>query len=304
MVSIPSDLRKNKETIIGNMELRECICLFLGLIISISILYFVRIVLGYKKIVVIAFFSGIFLIPFLLIGFKRKNGMKVEDYLKVFINNKILANRERLPIGLLEEKEVNKKYELIKYYKIQDKEEIPLIRECLKDILILTEYIDYKNEKYLILRLDGKDLILEQIKKEKKNKKHNKKTKKKNSKNMTINEIRDKIDVLKDNKALKDLDDLKRLMENIKNDDREICELNLFNVGTYKDYVSGKDKIIFINNKEQVDTFIFDDNQKNSIVVDLFIIDKEKNLYKETLLSLEARNSFNQYRKINSLLEI
>ena len=77
MVNIPSDLRKNKETIMGNMDLRECICLFLGLLLAIGILYYIRVILGYKRIVIAAFVAGIFIIPFLFIGFKRINGLSI-----------------------------------------------------------------------------------------------------------------------------------------------------------------------------------------------------------------------------------
>lgn len=169
MVNIPSDLRKNKETIIGNMDLRECVCLFLGLVLALGILYYIRVVLGYKRIVIAAFISGIFLIPFLFIGFKRINGMKIDDYFKVFVNNKIIANERRLPICLNEEVVVkNKKYELIRYYKLYLRKEMLYLREHLKGKgLILTEYIDYNNERYVIFRLDGKELIIDQIKRNK-----------------------------------------------------------------------------------------------------------------------------------------
>ena len=120
MVNIPSDLRKNKETIIGNMDLSECVCLFLGLILALGVLYYIRVVLGYKRIVIAAFIAGIFLIPFLFIGFKRINGMKIDDYFKVFVNNKIIANETRLPVCRSEEAAVkNKKYELVRYYKLR-----------------------------------------------------------------------------------------------------------------------------------------------------------------------------------------
>ena len=169
MVNIPSDLRKNKETIMGNMDLRECICLFLGLLLAIGILYYIRVILGYKRIVIAAFVAGIFIIPFLFIGFKRINGMKIDDYFKVFVNNKIIANETRLPVCRSEEAVVkNKKYELVRYYKLRLWKEMLYLRNCLKDKgLVLTEYIDYNNERYAIFRLDGKDLILERLKRNK-----------------------------------------------------------------------------------------------------------------------------------------
>jgi hypothetical protein len=169
MVNIPSDLRKNKETIMGNMDLRECICLFLGLILAIGILYYIRVVLGYKRIVIAAFIAGLFIIPFLFIGFKKINGMKIDDYFKVFVNNKIIANETRFPVCRSEEAVVkNKKYELVRYYKLKLRKEILYLRDCLKDKgLVLTEYIDYNNERYAIFRLDGKDLILERLKRNK-----------------------------------------------------------------------------------------------------------------------------------------
>ena len=169
MINVPSDLRKNKETIIGNMDLRESICLFLGLMLAIGILYYIRVILGYKRIVIAAFIGGIFIIPFLFIGFKKINGMKVDDYFKIFVNNKIIANEKRLPICSSKEEVVKKKkFELIRYYKLYLRKELINLRGYLKGKgLILTEYIDYNNEMYAIFRLNGKDLILEQIKKNK-----------------------------------------------------------------------------------------------------------------------------------------
>ena len=169
MINVPSDLRKNKETIIGNMDLRESICLFLGLMLAIGILYYIRVILGYKRIVIAAFIGGIFIIPFLFIGFKKINGMKVDDYFKIFVNNKIIANEKRLPICSSKEEVVKKKkFELIRYYKLYLRKELINLRGYLKGKgLILTEYIDYNNERYAIFRLNGKDLILEQIKKNK-----------------------------------------------------------------------------------------------------------------------------------------
>lgn len=169
MINVPSDLRKNKETIIGNMDLRESICLFLGLMLAIGILYYIRVILGYKRIVIAAFIGGIFIIPFLFIGFKKINGMKVDDYFKIFVNNKIIANEKRLPICSSKDEVVKKKkFELIRYYKLYLRKELINLRGYLKGKgLILTEYIDYNNERYAIFRLNGKDLILEQIKKNK-----------------------------------------------------------------------------------------------------------------------------------------
>lgn len=203
MVNIPSDLRKNKETIIGNMDLRECICLFLGLVLALGILYYIRVVLGYKRIVIAAFIAGIFLIPFLFIGFKRINGMKVDDYFKVFVNNKIIANERRLPICLNEEVVVkNKKYELIRYYKLRLRKEMLYLREHLKEKgLILTEYIDYNDERYAIFRLDGKDLILNQIKRNREQIESKKKEIKEFIRNVVKRIKKEKINLTKKNKV-------------------------------------------------------------------------------------------------------
>lgn len=148
MVNIPSDLRKNKETIIGNMDLRESICLFLGLVFSTLILYYLIVVLDLKNIVLAAFIAGIFLIPFLIMGFKKINGMKMDDYFKVFVNNKIFASEKRVNKSINSEIKVNnKKYELIRCYELVEKDEMLSLRQYLidKKILILTEYIEYKN---------------------------------------------------------------------------------------------------------------------------------------------------------------
>lgn len=203
MVNIPSDLRKNKETIIGNMDLRECICLFLGLILALGVLYYIRVVLGYKRIVVAAFIAGIFLIPFLFIGFKKINGMKVDDYFKIFVNNKIIANEKRLPICLNEEVVVkNKKYELIRYYKLYLRKELIRLREDLKEKgLILIEYIDFNNERYAIFRLDGKELIIEQIKRNREQIESKKKEIKEFIRNVVKRIKKEKINLTKKNKV-------------------------------------------------------------------------------------------------------
>ena len=95
--------------------------------------------------------------------------MKIDDYFKVFVNNKIIANETRLPVCRSEEAAVkNKKYELVRYYKLRLRKEMLYLRDCLKEKgLILTEYIDYNNERYAIFRLDGKDLVVNQIKRNK-----------------------------------------------------------------------------------------------------------------------------------------
>ena len=205
MINIPSDLRKNKETLIGNMDLRECVCLFLGLLLALGILYYIRVVLGYKRIVIAAFIGGIFIMPFLLIGFKRINGMKIDDYFKVFVNNKIIANETRLPVCRSEEAVVkNKKYELVRYYKLRLRKEMLYLRDCLKDKgLVLTEYIDYNNERYAIFRLDGKDLILERLKRNKELIENKRKEIRDFSNNVVKRIKKEKINLAKKNKASK-----------------------------------------------------------------------------------------------------
>ena len=170
MISIPSDLRKNKDTIIGNMDLRECICLFLGLLLALGILYYIRVVLGYKRIVIAAFIAGLFIIPFLLIGFKRINGMKIDDYFKVFINNKIIANSNRVNVCPYVEAQVkNSKYELIRYYKLKLRKEVLMLRETLKKELIQNQI---KRNKELIenKKKEIKDFIKNVVKRIKKEK--------------------------------------------------------------------------------------------------------------------------------------
>ncbi len=368
MVNIPSDLRKNKETIIGNMDLRECICLFLGLLLALSILYYIRVVLGYKRIVVAAFIGGIFVIPFLILGFKKINGMKMEDYFKVFVSNKILARSKRINVGQYIETNVsNNKYETIRYYRLLEKAEIFKLRQHLidKKILILTEYIDYKNTYIAIFRLDGKDMILEQIKRNKKaiddknieiknfikeikivkkekfknldkdeindfnNKKkaklkelkHKVKTlkfEKKYLQEKTLNDFKDEVDIFEDlfdikaerilinnkNKNDKVHNEINNLREEISNDERKVYELHIFNKSDFKKFINSiDDEMIFINNDDLVDVYVFD-KSKNIELVDLIEIDKNESLYKNKLLSLEARNFYNHYRKINNLEEI
>lgn len=170
MINIPNDLRKNKDKIIGNMDLRECICVFLGVILAIAFLYYFRIVLQYKRVVILAFFAGLIVIPFLFFGFKRINGMKVDSYIKVFINNNILSRPVRINrYSLADDTVKEKKYELVRYYKLDDKNEMIKLRQFLfdKNILYLTEYVSYKNESYVIFRINCKDMELLQEKRNK-----------------------------------------------------------------------------------------------------------------------------------------
>ena len=371
MVNIPSDLRKNKETIIGNMDLRECICLFLGLIIALLILYYIRVVLGFKRIVVAAFIGGIFVIPFLILGFKKINGMKMDDYFKVFVSNKILSCTKRINVGQYTYKKVsNNKYEMIRYYRLVDKYELINLRKYLNDknILILTEYIDYKNIAVAIFRLDAKDMILDEIKRNKKainDKKieikefmnnaikaakkekcksldKQEKIEFKNNKKIKLKELNDKLKMLKSemkylkSKTFSDLkegvdifeniedlkaekifidvksknsnsnidNDINNLRKEIKEDERKVSELHLFNKAYFKDFIKlNQDKIVFINKEDFVDVYVFDNNN-NMELVDLIEVDKKENLYKGTILSLEARNYYNNYRKINDLMEM
>ncbi len=371
MVNIPSDLRKNKETIIGNMDLRESICLFLGLVFSTLILYYLIVVLDLKNIVLAAFIAGIFLIPFLIMGFKKINGMKMDDYFKVFVSNKILASEKRINKNSIFENEVsNKKYELIRYYELVEKDEMLNLRQSLidKKILILTEYIEYKNKFIVIFRLDCKDMILEQVKRNKKSiddkkikiknfikneileikkekcksvdkkekfefrnnkkiklKKINDelkelKLKKKYLEGKTFNDLKDEVDIfenLENTKAkrifIKNRDkkngekthnDIYVLREEISSDEREVYELHLFSKLKFKDFMKSiKDKVVFINNDGLIDLYVFDEI-KNTELVDLIKLEKKENLYKGTILSLEGRNLYNNYRKINDLMEI
>ena len=415
MISIPSDLRKNKDTIIGNMDLRECICLFLGLLLALGILYYIRVVLGYKRIVIAAFIAGLFIIPFLFIGFKRINGMKIDDYFKVFINNKIIANSNRVNICPYVEAQVrNSKYELIRYYKLKLRKEALMLRETLKEKnnLILTEYIDYNDSRYAIFRLDGKELILNQIKRNKeliedkkkeirdfiKNvvkriKKEKIKLTKKNRaarkrqykqidklrkerlkslyrkvdklkvelktlKSKTFEILKDEVDIFESlsnvkaerilvkesNKKQKevDIDNLiTSLRNNLNEDERQLCQIHLFNKASFRDFIESLDnKIVFINANNEVDVYFYDAGARiarpydvariarpydgdyiarpydeahtnrnvgassTSPLVDIIKLDKQQGLYRSSILSLEARNFYNHYRSINNLEEI
>ena len=379
MISIPSDLRKNKDTIIGNMDLRECICLFLGLLLALGILYYIRVVLGYKRIVIAAFIAGLFIIPFLFIGFKRINGMKIDDYFKVFINNKIIANTNRINICPYVEVQVkNSKYELIRYYKLKLRKEVLMLRETLKERnnLILTEYIDYNDSRYAIFRLDGKELIQNQIKRNKelienkkkeikdfiknvikvikkekivltkknrvaRKKQHKQidklkkerlknlyrkvgklKTELKTLKSKTFDILKDEVDIFESLSAIKaerilvkesnkkqkevDIDNLiTTLRKNINEDERQLCQLHLFNQESFRNFVENLDnKVVFINSDNKVDVYTYRESTDDVGLVDLIELDKQQELYRSSILSIEARNFYNHYRSINDLEEI
>ena len=379
MISIPSDLRKNKDTIIGNMDLRECICLLLGLLLALGILYYIRVVLGYKRIVLAAFIAGLFIIPFLFIGFKRINGMKIDDYFKVFINNKIIANTNRINICPYVETQVkNVKYELIRYYKLKLRKEVLMLRETLKERnnLILTEYIDYNDSRYAIFRLDGKELIQNQIKKNKelieskkkeikdfiknvikvikkekivltkknrvarkKQYKQIDKLRKERLKNLyskvdklkaelkilkskTFDILKDEVDIFENlsdvkaerilvkesNKKKKEVDidsPITSLRKNINEDERQLCQLHLFNQESFRNFVENLDnKVVFINSDNKVDVYTYRESTDDVGLVDLIELDKQQELYRSSILSIEARNFYNHYRSINDLEEI
>ena len=347
MINIPSDLRKNKDTIIGNMDLRECICLFLGLILAIGILYYVRVVIGYTRIVVAAFIAGIFVIPFLFIGFKRINGMKIDDYFKVYINNKIIANSNRINACPYQETKIsNKKYEIVRHYKLVDKAELLYLRQHLLDkkALILTEYIDYNGEQYAIFRLDAKDMILEQIRKNKELRSKNRRIKKMTFKN-SINEfdIFDGMEGIKaervivkksSNKKGKKINFDDNMMPNLSADERTLHQLHLFEREKFRDFINSiNDKIVFINKDDEIDLFYYDDSNDTgariarpyeeecdvqqtrnrelcerhspyAYLIDTYQIDKKLGIYQDTILGFDARNYYNHYRKISSLEEI
>ncbi len=378
MINIPSDLRKNKDKLIGNMDLRECICLFIGLLFALAVLYYIRVILGYKRIVIAAFVGGLFTIPFLFVGFKRINGMKIDDYLKVFINNRVLANANRLNINSINETTIkNKKYEMLRYYKVKDIKEMLKLRKYLidKNSLILTEYVDYNGEKIVVFRLDAKDLILakcernniaiknktKEIKdlindiKKVRNAKYSNatydsetnqiikqrkleqlqeleerlkklKTEKKYLEKKTFSDVKEEVDIFENFENVKverinilevnckkDIRNMKLssisniindLRLSIQRDERVLRELNIFDKISFKDFIqSKKDKIVFINKDDKVDVFYYS-NEEVSSIIDTIEIDKKLFLYRTTILSLEARNLYNHYRKINDLEEI
>ena len=301
MINVPSDLRKNKETIIGNMDLRESICLFLGLMLAIGILYYIRVILGYKRIVIAAFIGGIFIIPFLFIGFKKINGMKVDDYFKIFVNNKIIANEKRLPICSSKEEVVKKKkFELIRYYKLYLRKELINLRGYLKGKgLILTEYIDYNNERYAIFRLNGKDLILEQIKKNK----EEIESKKKEIKafiNDVIKKVKsEKITLTKKNKVArkkqyKEIKEHKK--EKVKNLYKKVnllkLELKALKNKTFEDIKNEVDIFENVSNRYAKRIVVKSVNKKEKIILDNSIVnlrksisEDERNLYQLNLFS-------------------
>ena len=301
MINVPSDLRKNKETIIGNMDLRESICLFLGLMLAIGILYYIRVILGYKRIVIAAFIGGIFIIPFLFIGFKKINGMKVDDYFKIFVNNKIIANEKRLPICSSKEEVVKKKkFELIRYYKLYLRKELINLRGYLKGKgLILTEYIDYNNEMYAIFRLNGKDLILEQIKKNK----EEIESKKKEIKafiNDVIKKVKsEKITLTKKNKVAKKKQ-YKQIKEHkkekVKNLYKKVnllkLELKTLKNKTFEELKNEVDIFENVSNRYAKRIAVKSVNKKEKIILDNSIVnlrksisEDERNLYQLNLFS-------------------
>ena len=291
------------------MDLRECVCLFLGLILALGILYYIRVVLGYKRIVVAAFIAGIFLIPFLFIGFKRINGMKVDDYFKIFVNNKIIANERRLPICLNEEVVVkNKKYELIRYYKLYLRKEMLYLREHLKEKgLILTEYIDYNNERYAIFRLDGKDLIIEQIKRNREQIESKKKEIKEFIRNVVKRIKKEKVKVTKKNKASREKQFIK-IKELRKEKFNNLCvkvnllksELKLLKSKTYEDLKDEVDIFENLSNIKAERIFVkVKTKKKIEIDTDDFIstlretmAEDERNLYQ---LHLFNKSSFRNF---------
>lgn len=308
MINVPSDLRKNKEAIIGNMDLRESICLFLGLMLAIGILYYIRVILGYKRIVIAAFIGGIFIIPFLFIGFKKINGMKVDDYFKIFINNKIIANEKRLPICSSKEEVVKKKkFELIRYYKLYLRKELINLRGYLKGKgLILTEYIDYNNERYAIFRLNGKDLILEQIKKNKEEI-ESKKKEIKTFINDVIKKVKsEKITLTKKNKVArkkqyKEIKEHKK--EKVKNLYKKVnllkLELKALKNKTFEELKNGVDIFENVPNIYAKRIAVKSVNKKEKIILDNIIVnlrksinEDERNLYQLNLFSKRNLRDF------------
>ena len=309
MINIPNDLRKNKDKIIGNMDMRECTCLFFGILFAIIFLYYFRIVLGYKRIVILSFIGGIIVLPFIFFGFKKIRGMRVDDYIKVFVNNNLISRPVRINRNNMQDEIIkDKKYELIRIYKLADNKVLIKLREHLINlkVLLLTEYISYKGDTYVVFRINCRDMVKlqekrnsEEIKikiseiKEKKNNIH--------KKGITLEEKQELKKEIKELKYIKkklmkkklvdfklevdifekcgtydviELNDIKisELKEKISNDDRNIYELNLFDKSALKKFLNADIENDNIENRNAIDN----DRFNNGIDAE-HIIDKNNN---------------------------
>ena len=235
--------------------------------------------------------------------------MKIDDYFKVFVNNKIIANETRLPVCRSEEAVVkNKKYELVRYYKLRLRKEMLYLRDCLKDKgLVLTEYIDYNNERYAIFRLDGKDLILERLKRNKELIENKKKEIRDFTNNVVKRIKKEKINLTKKNKVSREKQCIKikeLRKEKFNNLFAKVSslksELKLLKSKTYEDLKSEVDIFEGISNIKAERIFVkIENKKKKEIDTDDFIYtlretmaEDERNLYQLHLFNRINFRSF------------
>ena len=102
-------------------------------------------------------------------------------------------------------------------------------------------------------------------------------------------------------------DTIKNLQNSIKSDERKLYQLHLFGKSKFRNFIESKNnKIVYINKNDEVDVYTFNESIDTTCldIVDLNEINKTLETYKQSILLLEARNYYNHYRKINSLMEI
>ena len=92
-MKMPKEIQSKESSFIKGFSIRQCILIVLG-IAAMASMYF----LVFKKYNLGDFaipLAGIFGVPFFAFAFKRKHGMRLSQYLLVYINDNIMSSKNR-----------------------------------------------------------------------------------------------------------------------------------------------------------------------------------------------------------------
>lgn len=91
-IKIPKEIRKYKEKVVGGLTLRQLIAVIITGSIVIPLYIFLKNIIGHQPTSYIVMFISI---PFLLLGFYEKDGLKFEKYIVYFMKFYFLVPQKR-----------------------------------------------------------------------------------------------------------------------------------------------------------------------------------------------------------------
>ena len=142
MINISSNIRDNKNAIIGNFDLQDILFILVAGVIGILMLSFVLVVLSIRNIILIFILLAVVEIPIVTLGFFKIYNMKIIDYIKVKLKSDNKSYRRQIR-GIK-----NKNSE--KFIFVISISDIPLV-EFEKVINDLYKIVHFKNIELKIL---------------------------------------------------------------------------------------------------------------------------------------------------------